>query len=169
MLPSKDTRARLPRRPIPISRRSSSAPFLSDPLDTYDWIWMAWMQRAAHVATSARPHTLFFSHADGPPICSLDMLRIGQDTARAAGWRQDRVQLVGAKWARIGGATDYRDQLGPAAGRELLRARGRWAKDLEEIYARVTVDELAAASATVGDASAPDLERLFPGWIQPRR
>ena len=169
MVPSKDTGAMLPRRPIPISRRSTNAPFLSDPLDAYDWIARAWMLREAQVHQRDRATTLFFTHPDGRPFCSEDVARIGRDTAKAAGWAPERVKLVGAKWARIGGATDFRDQLGPVAGRELLRARGRWATDLDEIYARVTVDELAAASAKVGDARAPDLERLFPGWVQPGR
>lgn len=79
-----------------------------------------------------------------------------------------QVQHVGAKCFRIGGATDFRDKFGPS-GRELLRGRGRWGSDIDEIYSRTILDEQLRASAAVGDASGVELERAFPGWAQPGR
>eukprot|EP00966_Prymnesium_polylepis_P141199 3260933-Prymnesium_polylepis.1 len=63
------------------------------------------------------------------------MAALGQRIAARVGLD---TQGVGGKWARIGGATDIMDALGPEEGRAVLRQRGRWQRDLGSIYARVS-------------------------------
>ena len=168
VLTSKDKDATAQRLPMIIQRRSTTSAFLSDPLDTYDYLKLCWNLRQAAVPSDRRATTIFFAHTDGRPFSSNDVERCGKKIARAAGWPEDRVAKVGAKWGRIGGATDFRDVFGPS-GRDLLRSRGRWGSDIDEIYSRTTAEELGTASARMGDSSRADLERLFPGWIQPGR
>ena len=62
--------------------------------------------------------------------------------------------------------------MGHAAAKQLIVDRGRWDKngDIDDIYARASLEEHAAAS--VGLASTdhgPSLEEAHPGWVQPAR
>jgi hypothetical protein len=72
----------------------------------------------------------------------------------------------GGKSFRIGGATDWRQKLGPDAER-LIKQRGRWKSDIALCYQRALVGQHLDASVAVGDADGADLEGVCPGWIQP--
>ena len=73
---------------------------------------------------------------------------------------------VGGKAFRIGGATDFRDALGPQSI-PIIKQRGRWASDISLVYQRALASEHIRASAAVVQANSQDLEALIPGWVQP--
>ena len=125
----------------------------------------AWHLRQQTVPPEQRSRTAFFARDDGTPFCSDDVKRIGRKYARLAGWSAEEVARVGTKWARIGGGSDWRDHFGPSS-RELLRGRGRWGSDMDELYSRVSLVEQLSASAAVADTEAFDIERAFPGYAQ---
>ena len=110
MLPSKDTQARKQRVPVPIARRKRPEGASPDPVCAFHWVRVDWLCRQASVPPQARESTLFFTHADGRPYTSEDVAAIGKRIASLAGWPAEEVALVGAKWARIGGATDFYDE-----------------------------------------------------------
>ena len=166
MVPSKDTEGRKQRAPVPIQQRPQVDGQGPDPVCAWHWVHEAFTSRKHLVPAGAEHTTLFFTHADGTPYSSRDMVRVGQQIARLAGWPAAEVATVGAKWARIGGASDYRDLLGEE-GKAFLKRRGRWASDIADIYARTSLRELLTNSARVGDVEGHDLERAFPGWAQP--
>lgn len=71
---------------------------------------------------------------------------------------------VGAHSCKIGGATDL-----AATGKAspiLLQAKGRWASDIGQIYARMTrrCQLLAASEQLMQSAKGRDLEQLFPAF-----
>ena len=67
------------------------------------------------------------------------------------------VEGLGAAAPRIGGATDFRAELG-IEGQAVIDARGRWDSDIGFIYQRVTAAEWAAmgsrSSSSSSDAAA---------------
>ena len=73
----------------------------------------------------------------------------------------------GAKAFRAGGATDWRDTLGEE-GKYIIRKRGRWWSDVDDIYQRPILDAQLAASARVGDARGEGMEEVIPGFVQQR-
>ena len=166
MLPSKDTQARKQRVPVPIARRKRPEGASPDPVCAFHWVRVDWLCRQASVPPQARESTLFFTHADGRPYTSEDVAAIGKRIASLAGWPAEEVALVGAKWARIGGATDFYDEFAEE-GRAILKRRGRWASDLDQIYSRTSLTRQLEASQRVGDSSGLDFERVFPGYAQP--
>ena len=77
--------------------------------------------------------------------------------------------MFGSSALRRGGATDLRERKGSDAGKAIIVQRGRWcATDIDDIYARASLEEQAEASAAL---SAPvdgsTLEEAVPGWVQP--
>ena len=77
----------------------------------------------------------------------------------------------GSSACRRGGATDLRDKLGSAAGKQLIVQRGRWCHtDIDEIYSRASLGEHVAASVALSAAGGTrSLEQVVPGWVQPAR
>jgi hypothetical protein len=167
MVPSKDVRARLKRCPIPIAKRPKLAGGSPDPMCAYHWVRRLWTQRQHLVPVEERPYTLFFTRDDGTPITPDDVVKAGREAARLAGWSADEIAKLGAKMLRVGGATDYRLDLGVEEGKAILKRRGRWASDIHEIYSRSSLTEQLDASARVGSTGGTDMERAFPGWVQP--
>ena len=69
----------------------------------------------------------------------------------------------GSSACRRGGATDLRDRLGSAAGKQLIVQRGRWCHtDIDEIYSRASLGEHVAASVALG---VPEEEALQPHHV----
>ena len=70
----------------------------------------------------------------------------------------------GAHSLRIGGATDLSatGKCSPA----LLAAKGRWASDIGNIYARMTRKSQLAASRLMHTAHGRDLEEIMPNFTQ---
>ena len=63
---------------------------------------------------------------------------------------------------RVGGAIDVRDARGLTEGREVLRARGRWAGDIGWIYAHQLAREQFGVSLDMARASGPTLQEAAP-------
>ena len=180
----KDVSARKKGRPLPIGRRHDG-PFGADPLCTYDAIAAAWWARRAPPGTPfpcddlGRPAAdwwqrcprhagapgddeAFFSHTDGTVFTTSTVRALNRRVAMLAGISPDD---VGAKALRIGGATDWREQLGDA-GKDIIRRRGRWESDVAEVYQRPLVAPELAASMQLASACGADLEALCDGWAQ---
>ena len=77
---------------------------------------------------------------------------------------QKGTALWGAHSLRIGGATDLSatGKCSPA----LLAAKGRWASDIGNIYARMTRRSQLAASRLMHTAHGKDLEEIMPNFTQ---
>ena len=77
---------------------------------------------------------------------------------------QKQLSQWGAHSFRIGGATDLAatDKCSPA----LLAAKGRWASDIGNIYARMTRKSQLAASRLMHTAKGRDLEEIIPHFTQ---
>ena len=124
----------------------------------------------ARCVTSARDSTPFFLGPSGADAVTTDEARDAiREAASALGLDPG---AFGGSACRRGGATDLRDQFGHAAAKQLIVDRGRWDKngDIDDIYARASLEEHSAAS--VGLASTdhgPSLEEAHPGWTQPAR
>jgi hypothetical protein len=110
---------------------------------------------------AARSRTPLFARG-GKPL-TVEQLRLA---ARRV-WRQaGQSGKVGAHSMRIGGATDLADR---GASQALIQAKGRWASDIFQIYARMTRRaQLAASRSMQQRASGADMEELFPGFTQGR-
>ena len=72
---------------------------------------------------------------------------------------------VGAHSFRIGGASDLADR---GASASLLMAKGRWASDVAQIYARMTRRAQLAASRMMQQRGGRDCEELFADFTQGR-
>ena len=150
-----------------------------DPTCVYSHVLRLWRRRGAEVcATPAAPCTaepfcaacatepLFawpgtgvaWSSKDGYSVVSDMCSAIGLDPADHGGYS-----------ARIAGASDIKDALGPERGKVVVHQRGRWNGDFEDIYARETASEQLEASALMGSARGIEMEALLPGWVQPTR
>ena len=182
VVPIKDTFGKGKAYPCPVSRQHTGK-FGSDPVDPYDAVAWAWWIRSrpgvpfptdkrgrpranwntsapipAPVENDVLPvdREAFFSHPSGEPFCTGQVAALGKAIALYSG--VDPTE-VGGKCFRIGGATDWRagSRNTEASGR-VLRQRGRWAKDMGEIYARPLVAEQLHYAAKVGAVSTVDLE-----------
>lgn len=69
-----------------------------------------------------------------------------------------------AHCCRIGGACDRHDQ---GCTAEEIRQAGRWASDVEEIYARPSVSRQIQTSLAAYKASGTHIEMVYPGFVQP--
>ena len=182
IVPIKDTTNTRRAYPIADPRRHDGH-FLSDPIDPYDAIALAWWLRARIGATpqnfpfdgmgrpapdwqlqapAANLSVAFFSDASGAPFTTSRVRARNKRIAALAGL--DAVD-VGAKAGCIGGSTDYRERLG-AAGAPLIKQRGRWSSDVGEIYQRPLVADHLEAAADVGNACGDDLERVCAEFAQ---
>ena len=134
----------------------------------YTAIRRDWSHRVHAVPVNARKSTPFFVGLDGVTAVTTDTVR---DAARdAAKCLRLIVKHYGGSAMRRGGATDLRNRLGSAAGKQLIVQRGRWADyDMDDIYARASVSEHAQASGHISSANSRtlDLEQFVPGWVQP--
>ena len=54
-----------------------------------------------------------------------------------------------------------------AAGREVIKQRGRWRSDIADIYQRALLLEQMDGASRMADAQGADLESLLRGWSQP--
>ena len=182
VVPIKDANKTRKAYPIGVPRRHDG-PFLSDPLDPYDAMALAWWLRARAGASplnfprddAGRPapgwqlqapapdlSAPFFADPGGAPFTTSRVRARNKRIAALAGL--DPAD-VGAKAGRIGGSTDYRERQG-AAGAAIIRQRGRWNSDVGEIYQRPLVAEHLAAAADVGNACGDDLERICAEFAQ---
>ena len=96
------------------------------------------------------------------------MRRPGAATATPSARRPPRSTSTRASSAAR--AADLRDQLGHAAAKQIIIDRGRWDKngDIDDIYARASLEEHGAASVGLSSADhGPSLEEAHPGWVQP--
>ena len=163
----KDTVARAQPHFIGVRRRLQGAGGFHE-LCVYDAIRVVWLHRVAgcspaEVGRGALP---LFVQADGSPVDTSCV----KDTVRRFGAAVgiDPLEL-GARSLRIGGATDWMEQLGRDEARTVIRQRGRWASDCDLIYERALLRTHLAGSATLGQGSGRDLERALQGWVQPAR
>jgi hypothetical protein len=105
-----------------------------------------------------------FTRADGvTAVDTADVRAIAQRMARACG---ESAADFGGKSFRVGGATDLRCVKG-AAGKEIIKGRGRWNSDIADIYQRTLLSDQIEGAASMADARAADLESLLHGWWQP--
>ena len=117
---------------------------------------------------SERAVTPFFLGPRGQDAVTTDEAR---DAIRAAASALDLDPGVfGGSACRRGGATDLRDQLGHREGKQIVIDRGRWCStgDIDDIYARASLEEHASASVGLANAGqGVSLEEANPGWVQP--
>ena len=73
--------------------------------------------------------------------------------------------VFGSSALRRGGASDLRARRGSDAGKAIIVQRGRWcATDIDDIYARASLEEQADASAALSSpAVGSTLEEAVPG------
>ena len=168
----KDGEGRGQRHPIPILRRAGGrqkgrSAASSDPLCAYSLLRAAWEEDARLLGESAaRAAPVFRRTCRGGAEAAFetrDVAEIVRAVVTAAG---DDPAEFGAHSARIGGASDYRDLVGDAVARRVLKVRGRWRGDIYQLYARSGVEESLAASAGVASVSTRDLESIFAGYTE---
>ena len=126
-----------------------------------------WWLRATRREGAAADGAPLFTVAGGFPYSTSDTRRLAQAIAAAAGAPPEEVAEYGAKSFRIGGATDWRAELGLEQGRDVLMRRGRWESDVAAIYQRTLVVEQLRGSVLVGGARGASLEEACKGWVQP--
>ena len=186
VVPIKDTNARKRGYPCPVARRHDG-PLGTDPLCAYDAVAVAyWLRRGGARATfpvdhAGRPQQQwwlqatrregraadlapFFTVAGGFPFATADTRRIIRAVAEAAG---EPPSEFAASSARSGGSTDWRCQLGLETAKSVIKQRGRWESDVNEIYQRPLVEEQLRGSALVGSARGAGLEDVCRGFAQP--
>ena len=189
VIPIKDPTARKKGYPCPIARRHDG-PLGSDPVCTYDALAIAWWLRrggpldafprdeagrpaagwwrlAGRRTGAAADDAPLFTVAGGFPYATSDVRRLVRSIARAAGVAETELDEYGAKAARIGGATDWRDELGADVSKTVIQRRGRWETDVATIYQRTLVSEQLRGSIVVGGARGASLEDVCRGWAQP--
>jgi hypothetical protein len=165
----KDTHARNAPVYLPVRRRRTleEDPALgTDPLDAYDAVRLAWIERSAEVPSHRRGEApLFVSREDGvSPWTTDDTRRLAREYGAILGMKPTE---IGGKAFRIGGATDMRDALGDAS-QYLIKQRGRWASDVAQVYQRALARSHLEASVLMSTASASrDMEEMCKGWAQP--
>ena len=134
---------------------------------TYFAVLRLWEERGGLVPHDARGSAPFFVGPDGStPVDTGVALGAITDAARALGLN---ASAFGSSACRRGGATDLRDKLGSAAGKQIIVQRGRWcATDIDEIYSRSSLGEHVTASVALSaGGGARSLEQVVPGWVQP--
>ena len=167
----KDTKGRFKRVPIKIASLHPASEGLWDPLCPYFAIRRLWCARAHLVPERERARTPFFVGPDGVQAVETEQVTATiREAAVALGLNP---LIFGAAACRRGGATDLRDALGSAAAKQLVSERGRWCPtgDIDDIYARASLEEHAAASIRLAGARplGLSLEEATAGWIQPAR
>jgi len=133
----------------------------------YIAIRRAWWARAASVPEEMRSATPFFALESGLAVDTAIVREAIRDAAKALGFPH---KLFGSSAGRRGGATDLRTAWGSAKGKAMILQRGRWwGPDMDDIYARASALEHAAASGAIAWAAGETLEDITPGWVQPAR
>ena len=96
------------------------------------------------------------------PINKTTFVKVAKRVAQLNGLM---VKWVAGHSPRIGGATDH---MANATGdsRHSLRASGRWAGDIGDIYARQTRKAQLLASSQMHGDGGEDLEEIFPAYTQ---
>ena len=129
---------------------------------------LARLARHDPVPRAQRVTTPLFSIRKGPAGRQARPMKVGDMRATVQRYAQLIGQGTAAQWGahspRIGGATDLAatDKCSPA----LLAAKGRWASDIGNIYARMTRKSQLAASRLMQTARGRDLEELLPQFTQ---
>ena len=164
----KDTEGKLKRVPIPITSKHPSSQPLGDPTCPYTAVRRLWCERELLVPRAERALAPFFLGPKGQDAVTTDEAR---DAIRSAATALDLDSSVfGGSACRRGGATDLRDQLGHREGKQIVIDRGRWCStgDIDDIYARASLEEHASASVGLANAGqGVSLEEANPGWVQP--
>ena len=164
VFPCKDTDRRHVKRPIPISARPSSD---DDSRDAYAALLPYYEQMLLDVPEELRASTPFFRRLGTlEPLCTDDVAAFAGEAWVALGVAAPGDRELAHEF-RIGGAIDTRAAKGVEHGREILRQRGRWAKDMGEIYAHVSAQDHFEVSAAVGDVDGRTLQELCAGWVHP--
>ena len=120
------------------------------------------------VEREERVHTPLFRLRKGAPAGQPRAMRVTdyraliQRFARIIGYLDAR--QWGAHSTRIGGATDLAST--GKCSQALLAAKGRWASDVGNIYARMTRHSQLEASRLMQKARGRDLEELLPDFTQ---
>ena len=163
----KDGEAVRPRVPIAVRSKHPVEEGLWDITCPFTAIRRAWWARAAQVPEELRATTPFFSLDSGIAVDTDVVRKAIRDAAKALGLPH---KLFGSSAGRRGGATDLRGAWGSAAAKAMILQRGRWwGHDMDDIYARASWLEHAAASGAIAWAAGMTLEDIMPGWIQPAR
>ena len=168
IFPCKDTNRTHVKHPVPISARSLRVfdADYDDPLDPYLAILREWRCMLHEVPPSRRAATPFFRRAgSAEPLLTSDLAACIGEAWAAAGVTAPH-SLDFAHDVRICGACDIRDQHG-LHGRELLRQRGRWAKDIGWIYAHVSATQHFQASVDMGSSTGRSIQSLATSWVHP--
>ena len=163
----KDTKARHKRVPIAVRSLHPVDTPLGDLTCPYSAIRRLWLEREALVPLAARKLAPFFVGPDGTAAVSTTVvLKAIRDGATALSLDAG---VFGSSALRRGGATDLRARKGSAAGKAAIVQRGRWcATDIDDIYARTSLEEQAEASAALStNVEGASLEEALPGWVQP--
>ena len=138
-----------------------------DALCAYELLREAWAEDVRLLGEEAAREAPIFRRSPrggaGEAYETRDVTAIVREVAAAAG---DDPSQFGAHSARIGGATDFRDLLGPEAGKRVLKVRGRWKSDIFHIYTRAAVEESLEASAGVAGVTTRDIESIFAGYTE---
>lgn len=111
------------------------------------------------VPASQAATTPLFRSKSGKPMTTGAFSRLVKKIAAALGFKP---REFGAHSPRIGGATDIGDE-SPL----LLQAKGRWAGDIGQIYARLTRRGLVRASRAMQRSNAKDMEEIYDAFAQP--
>ena len=165
---SKDPEWRHSAVAMPICRRSLPGQEMgADPLCVYDALRATWSDREMCEIGGYDEAAPFFVAADGVSAWrSTDTKELAREMARTLKLPPDE---FGAKFARIGGATDLREQLGDVRSIDVIKERGRWGSDIHRIYQRSLLKTQLWASRAIGDAASTtrDMEEAVQGWVQP--
>ena len=148
----KDTQGKLKRVPIPVASKHPMEHPLGDPTCVYTAVRRLWCQREHLVPEAERASTPFFLIPRGVDAVHTDEVR---DAIRAAASALGLDPGVfGGSACRRGGATDLRDSLGHTAAKQIVVDRGRWCPtgDIDDIYARASLEEHASASVGLAHA-----------------
>jgi hypothetical protein len=161
----KDANFRHQRCIMPIRRRSATAALGDDPLCTFDAVRIVWLSRIGEVDTAEmRAITPFFTGDDDHSAwTTANSKSLGVELGGLVGIPAHE---IGGKFARIGGACDFREVMGES-GIIIIKQRGRWHSDIALVYQRALAETHLAASASVGSAHLVELESVCIGWIQP--
>ena len=157
-----------PKVPIPIAAKQPMGAPSANITCPYEALLRHLRHRMAVVPPHLHATSPLFVGPDGVTAVDTDLMHdVVYDIAMVLGMD---AKEFNASALRRGGATDLRDRLGSAAGKQLIKQRGRWETDMDEIYSRASVAEHVAASTALSSAHATlTLEQVVPDWVQPAR